>query len=111
MGGGVKGPGKAPAPSKLKKEVLGGSSCSDKLREPREPGPGRPEKLGETEVPATASTSNGAGPGSTENIKRKSRLEGKISLSPSQCQNRQRSSTNRIFRAERENPTFVSVQS
>ena len=111
MGGGVKGPAKAPAPSKLKKEVLGGSSCSDKLREPREPGPGRPEKLGETEVPATASTSNGAGPGSTENIKRKSRLEVKISLSPSQCQNRQRSSTNRIFRAERENPTFVSVQS
>lgn len=65
-----------PGEAQLKKEVLGGSSCSDKLREPREPGPGRPEKLGETEVPATASTSNGAGPGPTENIKRKSRLEG-----------------------------------
>ena len=67
----MKGPGKAPAPSKLKKElVLGGSSCSEKPREPREPG--RPEKLAETEAAGPASSSNGAG---AENIKRKSRLE------------------------------------
>ena len=74
MGGGVKGPGKAPAPSKLKKEVVVGGGCSEKLRQTREP-----EKLPETEAAATASasTSNGA-----ENIKRKSRLEVKmISLS------------------------------
>ena len=62
MGGGVKGPGKAPAASKLKKEVVVGAS--------REPG--RPEKLAETEAAGPASSSNGAG---AENIKRKSRLE------------------------------------
>ena len=70
----MKGPGKAPAPSKLKKEVVVGGGCSEKLRQTREP-----EKLPETEAAATASasTSNGA-----ENIKRKSRLEVKmISLS------------------------------
>ena len=66
----MKGPGKAPAPSKVKKEVVGGSSCSQKPREPREPG--RPEKLAETEAAGPASSSNGAG---AENIKRKSRLE------------------------------------
>ena len=75
MGGGVKGPGKAPAPSKLKKEVVVGGSCSEKHRQTREQ-----EKLPETEAAATASTSNGA-----ENIKRKSRLEVKmISLSLSE---------------------------
>ena len=69
MGGGVKGPGKAPAPSKVKKEAVGGSSCSQKPREPREPG--RPEKPAESDCGA-ASSGLGAG---AENIKRKSRLE------------------------------------
>ena len=71
MGGGVKGPGKAPVPKVVKKEivVVGGGNFSEKPREPREPG--RPEKPAESDCGA-ASSSLGAG---AENIKRKSRLE------------------------------------